>query len=157
MSDPFDDFKRPTKVKAYWTLPDAPGIVAALRVVGGNFVEMLTRLSDNELDHIQIAFLIEEELSKPENEPHRKAWEKYQLFFYKSQIALGTATLLKNYAKGQVDKHQFVKDVGKQILPGIFAPGIGASAKQEIEQQVDGHLAKYGEQPEEPASSIRPD
>lgn len=141
----------------FWKLPPADVIVSALRTVGGNLAQMLNMISEDGLDQAQLAFLIEEELSKPENEQHRKNWERYQLLFYKTQISLGTATLLKNYANGQVDKHQFVKDVGKQILPGVFAPGIGLGGKDQIEQQVDGHLAKYGEQPEEPSDSIRPD
>lgn len=154
MSDPLNQFGRPKKTHPYWTLPEPDAIVAALRVVGGNLAEMLNRLSDDALDQAQLIFLMEEELAKPENEAQRKLWEKYQLLYYKSQISLGTATLLKDYASGKADKLQLVKDIGKQILPGVFAPGIGIGGKDVIEQQVDGHLAKYGQQPEEPDNSV---
>lgn len=142
-------FRCPTRENIFWTLPDLELVVNLLRCFGGNLPEMLKAIADDERDQAQLAFLIEELLDQPENENYKKLWEKYQLLYYKSQLTLGTATVLKDYAKGKADKHQFIKDVGKNVLPGVFAPGIGIGGKREIEQQVDTRLAAYGDQPEE--------
>lgn len=149
----FQDYKRPTLANPFWTLPPIADVVNHLRIVAGNLPDLLNRISEDQVDQNQILFLIEEQLA--DNKPLADLWRRYQLSYYRSQISIGTATVLGNYAKGTVDKsQQFVKDVGKQLMPEVFAQGAGLSLKDQVAQQVDEATSKYGGQQEESADPV---
>lgn len=136
MSDnPFNLFQAPNKSRPYWVLPDINTVVKCLRIKGGSINSLLSACSEDKEDQDQISFLIQEELSKPENEKALKEWRKYILFNLKTKMLRGTDHIMEMYSHGSLEKYQFVKDLGKTISPDIFDPTKGGMGKEDEDEK----------------------
>jgi hypothetical protein len=130
-----DAFKKPTNGRKLWELPPIETVVDLLRIKGGSINALLDAVADEPEDQEQILFLILEELSRIENVELEKRWRRYVTLNYKNKMLRGTDQILTLYGHGTLDKHQFVKDLGKSILPEIFNPSVGGMGKQEEDEK----------------------
>lgn len=139
--NPFNKFKKPTPSYQYWSLPPIGEVVDMLRLKAGSIKEFLDAVTQDELEQQQLLFLIEEELEKEGNEAELKRWKKYHLLYLRAQLAKGTEAVISLYSRGNLDKHQFVNGLGKNILPDLFDPAkAGLAAKDAEESAIDREL-----------------
>lgn len=139
--NPFNAFKPPTKDNPQWQIPSIEIVIDAFRLKGGSVNQLLAAISDEVADHEQLLFLILDELNKPENEAHLKSWRRYTALNLKNKMLRGTDQIMELYSHGSLDKHQFVKDLGKTILPEIFDPSKGGLGKEnEDEKELTSEL-----------------
>ena len=126
--NPFNKFKKPTPSYQYWSLPPISEVVDMLRLKAGSIKEFLDAVT-------------QEELEKDGNEAELKRWKKYHLLYLRAQLAKGTEAVISLYSRGNLDKHQFVNALGKNILPELIDPAkAGLAAKDAEESAIDREL-----------------
>jgi len=59
-----------------WQLPDAKTLVMLLKRHSGNLISLLSAVSEQDEDRRAVLFLINHELSKPENKVQQQEWQK---------------------------------------------------------------------------------
>lgn len=143
LANEFNEFIKPTRDNKLWTLPHISKVVDLFRIKCGNVTQLLQAITDQPADQAQLLFLIQEELEKEENKEEKKRWRKYQLIHMRSQLTLGTEKVMGTYSLGNLDKHQFVKDLGKNILPDLFDPTKASASTKDLEEdQLEKELAE---------------